>query len=85
MHQWFPPSMRLVVSVFALASSQGHNSSSFPAFSDLPGRFLAAIAALYLAMSVSRSVGWSVNNEFQGVQNAIKVYIMILFRCIVYY
>ena len=32
--------------------------------------FLAAIAALYVTMSVSRSVGpsvgWSINNEFQS-------------------
>ena len=42
--------------------------------------FLAAIAALYVAMSVCRSVGWSdgwsvVVNKFQRVLNVLKVYV----------
>ena len=41
--------------------------------------FLAAIAALYVAMSVRRSVGRSVGvNEFQEVIIALKVYAYIL-------
>ena len=56
--------------------------------------FLAVIAALYVTMSVGlsvcrsvgRSVGLSVcRNEFQGVQNALKVPGMIMFQCIMPY
>ena len=40
------------------------------------------IAALYLTMSVGRSVG---RNEFQRVSNALKVTGRIMFHCFKYY
>jgi hypothetical protein len=45
--------------------------------------FLAAIAALYVAMSVGRPVRRSVRvNEFQEVLIALKVHVLIMFECI---
>ena len=47
--------------------------------------FLAAIAALYMAMSVGRLVGRLVRvNEFQAVFFALKVHVVIMFDCIMH-
>ena len=38
-----------------------------------------------MAMSVGRLVGLSVDNEFQGVKNALKVYVIMKVKCLMHY